>query len=760
MTPKSDAPQRIAHLRREIERHNRLYYVEARPEVSDREYDELYQELQSIEAEFPELVTTDSPTQRVGGEPIAGFHHVHHAAPMLSLEKAHFLEAPKEGPKRGQVDLRRFETRIRKALPQADLEFVLEPKVDGTSITLLYEEGLLILAATRGDGDVGDDVTMNVRTIRGIPLRLTGSNPPARLEVRGEIYMDLKGFARFNDESRAAGEEPFPNPRNATAGSLKQLDPRIVARRPLNGVFYGLGLCDGIRFTRHSEVLETLKRLGLPTPQFWWLCRDMDDVARRTAELYQHEKELPYEIDGVVVKLNDMTLWTRLGATATHPSHAIAYKPAEHSKEAITRLNGITIQVGRTGVLTPVAELEPVFLDGTQISRATLHNEDDIRRKDIRPGDTVVIERAGKVIPAVVRVLKDRRPADAAPFDLTTHVGNRCPECGGPIVRDEGFVAWRCDNLQCPAQKTRRIEYFASRGTLDIEGLGGVVADALVEHGLANSPLDLFDLKIEPLAGLNLGTEEEPRILGRKNAEKIVAAIERARSQPLSKWLYALAIPNVGEATAFQLAAAHRCLDEVAESPILHDVVALSEITEAARRINPRSTAGKPKTEAERNERQARHDALQAEIDAIKLRLAAFSLPEVGPVVARSILDFFASPYGQAALTRLKALAIQPMGNPATRSPLAPVAAPFSGKTFVLTGTLSGMTRDQATEEIRRRGGQAAGSVSRKTSFVVAGAEAGSKLDKARELGVKVLDEPEFLAMLQEPPSKAATTSG
>ncbi|MDI6775185.1 MAG: NAD-dependent DNA ligase LigA [Verrucomicrobiota bacterium] len=742
------AQARIEHLRQTLRRHNHLYYVEARPEISDREYDDLYRELLGLETRFPALVTPDSPTRRVGGKPLRQFRHVTHAVPMLSLEKAYHRDAPKQGPQRSQVDLRRFDARILKALPAETIDYVLEPKVDGASITLLYEDGALVLAATRGDGETGDDVTLNVRTIRGIPLRLLTPDPPSRIEVRGEIYMDIRGFTRLNDQLRAAGEDPFPNPRNAAAGSLKQLDPRVVAQRPLCGVFYGVGIVEGIAFATHAQVLETLKALGLSTPRFWWICRNMDEVVRRTAEIYEHEKELPFEIDGVVIKVNNMRLWEQLGTTATHPGYAIAYKPRERAKEAVTLLRGITVQVGRTGVLTPVAELEPVFLEGAQISRATLHNADDIRRKDIRVGDTVVIERAGKVIPAVIRPIPEKRPPDTRPFDFAGHIGNRCPECGGPIARDEGFAAWRCNNLQCPAQKTRRIEHFAGRGALDIEGLGGVVADALVERALALEPLDLFDLRVEQLAELNLGAAEDTRVLGRKNAEKIVAAIERARNLPLGRWLHALAIPNVGEAIAFQIAAVHSDLDAVACSPVLRDIVELHEKREQARIVNPRSTANQPKSESERLARQRQYKALTAGTENLKRRLAGYSLPEVGPVVAKSLLDFFASIQGQRILARLRKLGITTQGRPSQTGGPAAAAAPLAGMTFVLTGTLAGMTRGQATEEIRRRGGQVAGSVSRKTNYVVAGIEPGSKLDKARELGVPVLDEPRFRSLL------------
>jgi DNA ligase (NAD+) len=742
------AERRVVALRAQINRHNHLYYVEARPEISDREYDDLYRELQDLEAQFPGLVTRDSPTQRVGGAPLKEFRNVRHRVPMLSLEKAYSL-APVEGGKRGgQMDLLRFDARIRRELPGEPLSYVLEPKVDGVSITLHYDHGRLVLAATRGDGTTGDDVTQNARTIRGIPLELQGEDPPEFLEVRGEVYMDRDGFRKLNAELEKNGEDPFPNPRNATAGSLKQLDPRVVARRPLNAVFYGVGQARGIAFERHSGTLQALKALGLPTPRLWWVCASIAEAAERTAEIYARRDELPYEVDGSVIKIDDMSLWARLGKTATHPGYAIAYKPRDEAARAVTRLLAVTVQVGRSGTLTPVAELEPVFLDGTTISRATLHNADDIRRKDIRIGDTVVIERAGKVIPAVVEAVIEKRPVGSTPFDLESHINGRCPECGGPVKREEGFVAWRCENLQCPAQNTRRIEYFSSRAAMDIEGLGGIVAEKIVESGLAVEPLDLFRLELDPLAKLNLGTAEEPRIFGEKNALKVIQALDRARTAPLDRWLGALGIPHVGKTIAYALARAHRDLADVAGSKILRAIVDLAGKTEELRRVNPDSRSNPPKTAAERAQRTEQAAGLKKAIAECQAVLAPQSLPEVGPVVARSVLDFFASRAGRAILGRLDELKIHPRSE-GDAAASRPAAGPFAGKAFVLTGTLGAMSRDAATDEIRKRGGTVTGAVSGKTQGVIAGQDPGAnKIADARKHGVRIISEPEFLAML------------
>jgi DNA ligase (NAD+) len=737
MTP-AQAQARHAELATEIRRHDHLYYVQARPEISDLEYDRLYRELSDLEAEFPALRAPDSPTQRVGGEPLKSFQPVRHQSPMLSLDNTYSRD-----------EVRDFLARVQRLLPDEKLEWTVEPKIDGLAVNLRYEEGRLTTGSTRGDGTTGDDITANLKTIRSIPLKIFegkegGFEPPRALEVRGEVYLPRAGFKKLNDQRGAAGEELFVNPRNAAAGSLKQLDPRVVAQRPLEAIFYGAGQVEGGRVpATHREWLLWLGRLGFKTPEKVWLCRDEAELLAAIAELDTLRREFQYETDGAVVKLNNVALRERAGTTAKAPRWAIAFKYAP--EQVRTKLNAITVQVGRTGVLTPVAELEPVFLAGSTVSRATLHNEDEIKRKDIRIGDTVVVEKAGEVIPAVVGVVEALRPAGAAPFDFVRHIGGRCPVCGGPVRRDPQYVAWRCENLQCSAQATRRLEFFTARGALDIESIGGIVADKLVERGLVREPLDLFELKLEPLAALNLGTEEAPRVFGPKNAAKALQAIERARNAPLSRWLFGLAIPEIGKTTANQLAAFHETLAEAAESPILRDVIFYHEKSEEARQI--------------RRQEPERHEKLRLEVEAAAARLIAAGfaersrsknerepgiVTEIGPVAARSALDFFASEKGRAILARMAALGIRPRGEKAAgkREGLR-----FAGKTFVLTGTLPSMTREEASARIEALGGKAASSVSKNTSYVLAGAEAGSKLAKARELGVAVIDEGEFLKM-------------
>jgi DNA ligase (NAD+) len=811
MTPaEARVRARHAELVEEIRRHDHAYYVEGRQLITDREYDQLFRELQELEKQFPELVTPESPTQRVGGAPSERFARVKHLAPMLSLDK---IEAAKQPDEKVEPDwfkrscqqdentlpqLIKFDEDIRKHLGRDRVEYVMEPKVDGVSISVHYRHGRLALGVTRGDGSEGDDITANLKTVRGIPLELNLKNPPALLEVRGEAYIPIKEFDALNAKLAAAGERSFPNARNATAGSLKQLDPRLVAQRPVSAVFYAVGALDGIEFETHAEMLEALAKFGLPTQRRWWLCRGIEEVLK----IYREEvvchydedrdlrRQLPYDIDGIVLKVNTLADWPKIPGRSRAPGYAIVHKPIPWITPAETVLKDITIQVGRTGVLTPVAELEPVFVQGSTISRATLHNEDEIRRKDIRIGDTVVIRKAGMVIPEVVEVVKSKRPRGAKEFDLFKHVAGKCPACGGAIHRDERFIAatckkcrhkirdpdfdrsfqgvpcpkcgepvirdakyadWICDNIAtCPAQLYRRIEYFSARKALDLESLGGIVAEKLVERGLVKEPLDLFDLKLEQLGKLNLGTDDEPRMFGEKNATKILDALERAKTAPLSRWIHALAIADVGEATAKQLAATHESLEALADSEVLRGIRNLGAKENERAEVSPRSRKNPPKNEAEKTTREQRDAELKAEIAAIESRLESGGLKaklvEVGPVAAASVLDYFASPSGKKVLARIRELGIKPASEKAAIAATT-TAGIFARKTFVLTGTLPTLTREEATAKIESLGGKVSGSVSKKTDFVLAGVEAGSKLERAQQLAVKILEEAEFLKM-------------
>ena len=772
----AEAKIRHAELAGEIRRHDHAYYVKGEAKISDREYDGLFTELQNLEKDFPELITPESPTQRVGGAPSEKFARVKHLVPMLSLDKVSASDSPTKDvepdrDKRNRLqdentlaELRAFDATIRKQLGRDKVQYIIEPKVDGVSLGVHYRYGKLALGVTRGDGTEGDDITTNLKTLRSIPLELNAKNPPALLEVRGEAYMTTKEFEAFNAKLAAAGEKTLPNARNGTAGTLKQLDSKTVAQRPIRAVFYAVGAVDGIEFKTHSEMLETLAKFGLPTQKLWWVCDGIEEVLKiyrdKIVAHYDEEKDLrkqlPYEIDGIVLKVNTLADWQKIPGRSRAPGYAIVHKPVPWITPAETILKAITIQVGRTGVLTPVAELEPVFVQGSTVARATLHNEDEIRRKDIRIGDTVVIRKAGMVIPEIFVVMKTKRPAGAKEFDLFQHVGGKCPACGGPIAKekmsggDTDEVAWRCQNIAgCPAQLTRRVEYFAQRKALDLESLGGIVAEKLVERGLVKEPLDLFDLKLEVLGKLNLGTDDEPRTFGEKNATKILDALQRAKTAPLSRWIHALAIADVGEATAKQLAATHDSLEALAGSEVLRDIRDLGAKESERAEISPRSRKNPPKDEADKAQRQQHDEELKAEIAAIEARLEAGGLKaklvEVGPVAAASVLDFFASDAGKKVLTRSRELNIKPGTE---KSAIAATAAGvFAGKTFVLTGTLPTLTREEATAKIEALGGKVTGSVSKKTDYVLAGAEAGSKLTKAQELGVTIIDENEFLRL-------------
>src|SRR2546423_11872042 len=466
----AQAAKRLEQLRDEVRKHDRLYYEQATPIISDREYDGLYRELVDLEAQFPDLLTPDSPTQRVGGKPLEAFAQIQHLSPMLSLDNTY-----------SEQEVANFYKRITRLLPDERIPMVIEPKVDGVAVSVLYEKGRLKYAATRGDGVVGDDITQNIKTIRSVPHQLRG-DAPAVLEVRGEAYLDKAGFEKLNKERQAAGLPLFANPRNAAAGSLKHLDPKAVAQRPLGIVFYGTGAVEGAVVDVHSKIFRLFKNLGLPTHEDWWLADSVDEMLKAIRNLDDIRHNFPYQTDGAVVKVDALAQRERLGFTAKSPRWAIAYKYAAERVE--TRINDIIIQVGRTGILTPVAVLEPVLVSGSTVARATLHNEDEIKRKDIRIGDTVVIAKAGEGIPAVVEVVKSKRPRNAKPFDFLKHIHRKCPVCAAEVRRDPEFVAWRCENLRCPAQATRRLEFFAARGALDIESVGGIVADKLVERGL------------------------------------------------------------------------------------------------------------------------------------------------------------------------------------------------------------------------------------------------------------------------------------
>ncbi|MDF2374697.1 MAG: NAD-dependent DNA ligase LigA [Verrucomicrobiales bacterium] len=692
----------IDRLSAEIERHNQLYYVEGESEISDRDYDEMFRNLELLEERFPEHASPNSPTKRVGGAPIDGFQQRLHEVPMLSIDDVF-----------SEDELSDFFTRLRKNLATELVPVTIEPKIDGVAVALHYRNGELDYAVTRGDGTLGDVITENVKTIRSIPLTLP-AGAPAWLEVRGEIFMSTERFAKMNEQRQEQGLPVFKNPRNATAGALKLLDSREVAKRPLDFIAHGLGGYEGDPIASVQDFHSVLKKNGIPVNHPVWEAVDFEGAVSAVRELDQVRHDLPYGTDGAVIKVNSIADQVRLGATSRAPRWAAAFKYPPEQVETVLR--DITVQVGRTGSMTPVAELDPVLVSGTTVKRATLHNQDEIDRKDVRIGDTVLIEKAGEIIPAVVKVILEKRPADARAYNLFDSIDGKCPSCWSPIVKPEGVVAWKCRNPACPAKAANQVKQFVSRKALDIDGIGSIVAEKLVEREMVISPLDLFDLDEAQLAPMNLGTEDEPRILGPKNAARIVAALEKAKSAPLHRWLFGMGISQVGESAARELARLHRNFDEIASSEILQEL----RTFQAGQRKEDNDT------------------------------LAPYEIAsEVGPAVAGSVLDFFVLPVGETFLQRLKELNLNPTSAnyaPTRAVPEGAAAGEVAGKTFVITGTLSA-PRGDFKERILALGGKVAGSISGKTDYLLAGENAGSKLTKAESLGVAVLNEEEFEAL-------------
>jgi len=670
MTARNASLKRIEKLREQIRDYNYRYYVLDEPAVPDAEYDRLMRELQELEAEHPETVTPDSPTQRVGAPPEAGFEAVRHRVPMLSLADAFSDEA-----------VEKFDERVRKRLDVDEVTYAAEPKMDGLAVSLRYRDGVLVQGATRGDGTTGENITGNVRTIKAIPLKLRGRHK-GEIEVRGEVYMPRGGFEQYNERARKRGEKTLVNPRNAAAGSLRQLDPAITATRPLAFYCYGTdrddypGLPD-----RHSEVLKKLREWGLPVSSLNTVVEGAGGCLEYHRKMAGKRDSLPFDIDGVVYKVDRHDQQDELGFVSRAPRWALAHKfPAE---EEMTRLRDIEVQVGRTGAITPVARLEPVFVGGATVSNATLHNEDEVHRKDVRVGDMVIVRRAGDVIPEVVGVVKDSRPKGAGPWKMPT----RCPACGSAIVREEDEAVSRCTGgLVCPAQRRESLKHFASRRAMDIDGLGDKLVEQLMDSDLVHSVADVYRLKADQVAGLER--------MGEKSAANLTDAIHESRHRPLFRFLFALGIREVGEATARALAQHFGTLDNLMKA----DEEQLQEV------------------------------------------------PDVGPVVAAHIRHFFDEKHNRDVINALLNEGVEPReSRPASGRP-----SPLSGKTFVLTGSLESMTRDDARDRLTALGAKVTGSVSKNTDYVVAGADPGSKLDKANELGVEVLDESAFLKLLDK----------
>ncbi|QSR85529.1 NAD-dependent DNA ligase LigA [Methylacidimicrobium sp. B4] len=660
---KEEATRRHSRLAEEIRKHDYAYYVEAKPLISDAEYDALYDELRDLERRYPDLATPDSPTQRVGGAPQPGFSPVVHRVPMQSLDNTYSL-----GELFGFVD------RVERALPKESPTYVVEPKIDGVSISVVYRNGLFDHGATRGDGQTGDDISANLRTIRTLPLRLRLRPPPERLEVRGEAYLPTKAFEELNRERSARGEPPFANPRNATAGTLKQLDPRIVAQRPLAVIFYGAGELRGITCDSQDHWYRLLAESGLPAPSRHWVCRSKEDLSEAVEALDDFRKGLPYATDGAVVKVNEWRLCRILGSTAKAPRWAIAYKYG--AERARTHLLRVLFQVGRTGVITPVAEMEPVFLAGSTVSRATLHNFEEVKRKGVRIGDWVYLEKAGEVIPAVVEV--DRMARTGREEEIVPP--ERCPACGTSLCWEGIFL--RCPNRKCPGQLKALIRHFARRNAMDIEGLGESLVNQLVDKGRVQDVADLYHLSLEDLLPLER--------MGKKSAANLLSAIEESKKRGLARLLFGLGIPHVGETAAEALASHFERLDRL---------LAASE----------------------------------EEIERV---------PTIGPIIGKSVADYFQDSFHRARVDRLRQSGVRMEAKPPLRR-----QGMLQGKTFVITGTLS-EPRERIVEKIREAGGKVTESVSRKTSFLVAGEEPGSKLKQAGKHGVPVISEAELARLL------------
>lgn len=758
-----DAKARVAELSAELEKHNQLYYLDAQPEVSDADYDSLMNELKALEREFPEFLKTDSPTQRVGGAALDGFEQRKHLVPMLSIEDVHELKPEELEATPGAVAEQNLITwldRFGRRLGRTDVRLTVEPKIDGVAVSIVYKNGVLDYALTRGDGTSGDDITQNIRTIRSIPLRLP-EGAPAVFEVRGEVFMENEAFAKLNEERDEAGEAAFINPRNATAGTVKQLDPKLVEARPLDCIFHSYGKVDGAPYSTISGFQQTLEAFGLKRSKWFRTPSDFDELLESIRELNVDRHGFAYATDGAVIKVDELALHAELGATSKHPKWACAYKFCPEQKETV--INDISIQVGRTGVLTPVAELEPVFVSGTTVSRATLHNQDEIDRKDVRIGDTVVVEKAGEIIPAVVKVILEKRPKDSEPYRIAEAVGGVCPSCGGEIAQSDGFVAYRCLNFACPAKAVTRLKHFAGRRALDVENLGDAVAIKLVETGMATSPLDLFELKHEELADLKLdpaklqaGGESKPRRFGEKKSASLIASLKRAKqSQSLARWIFGLGVPNVGESSGREMARLHRSFKELAGSEVLRSIHQAAALEAQQKEISPRNKANPPKDEAAKFKRKEQFDALKAEIGIIRDRLEKYQVTgDVGPVAAGAILAYFESDAGVEALAQMERLGIDPASDNYAPEPSTIMTddggaggAGFGGTSWVITGTLS-QSRDYFKDLILSKGGKVSGSISGKTSYLLAGEKAGSKLAKAEKLGVTILDEAAFESML------------
>ena len=751
----NEANLKINELRKLILYHNKLYYDKGTQEINDSEYDELMIELRMLENMYPSLGDDTSPSKIVGGSPLKEFSQVVHPVKMLSIEDIHELKEEEINLKglNPESNLTEWYHKLISSIDDRDFSLTVEPKIDGVAVTILYENGTIQYAATRGDGSTGDDITQNILTIESIPSEIKNLNE-GKVELRGEVYMANKDFERLNESREKNGETKFINPRNATAGTLKQLDPNIVSKRPLKLIFHSFGLVENNKFSKLQDFRQFLIESKLPFDSWYRVIKDEKSLTKSIRELNHDRHTFPYATDGAVIKVNETKHHDRLGQTSRFPKWACAYK--YKPEQGQTKLKAITIQVGRTGVLTPVAELEPIFISGTTVSRATLHNDDEIRRKDIRISDTVIIEKSGEIIPAIIKVNKEKRPSDTKPFNIYDFLGGICPSCDSKIVKEDGFISWKCTNGSCPALLATSLTHFAGRKMLDLDGLGSSLAETLVTDKIIKHPLELFELDEEKLANLQLspanlagGQISKPRRFGEKKAKKLIQSLNRAKEFPLNKWLFAMGIHNFGESAAYECSRLHKNLSEIINSKLIEKIIQRWNIEEWIK-SNSLKKIKSIKEETNREKNITTYNSNKQQVDDINKILGPYNIAsELGGVACKSLIAFFYSVNGKFTLEKLDRHNIEPKSdnyNP-INSQDESNDKKLHGSSWVITGTLT-KPREHYKKTIEELGGKVVNSVSKNTNYLLAGNKAGSKLNKAENLNVNILSEARFFDLI------------
>ena len=751
----NEANLKINELRKLILYHNKLYYDKGTQEINDSEYDELMIELRMLENMYPSLGDDTSPSKIVGGSPLKEFSQVVHPVKMLSIEDIHELKEEEINLKglNPEGNLTEWYHKLISSIDDRDFSLTVEPKIDGVAVTILYENGTIQYAATRGDGSTGDDITQNILTIESIPSEIKNLNE-GKVELRGEVYMANKDFERLNESREKNGETKFINPRNATAGTLKQLDPNIVSKRPLKLIFHSFGLVENNKFSKLQDFRQFLIESKLPFDSWYRVIKDEKSLTKSIRELNHDRHTFPYATDGAVIKVNETKHHDRLGQTSRFPKWACAYK--YKPEQGQTKLKAITIQVGRTGVLTPVAELEPIFISGTTVSRATLHNDDEIRRKDIRIGDTVIIEKSGEIIPAIIKVNKEKRSSDTKPFNIYDFLGGICPSCDSKIVKEDGFISWKCTNSSCPALLATSLTHFAGRKMLDLDGLGSSLAETLVTDKIIKHPLELFELDEEKLANLQLspanlagGQISKPRRFGEKKAKKLIQSLNRAKEFPLNKWLFAMGIHNFGESAAYECSRLHKNLSEIINSKLIEKIIQRWNIEEWIK-SNSLKKIKSIKEETNREKNITTYNSNKQQVDDINKILGPYNIAsELGGVACKSLIAFFNSVNGKFTLEKLDKHNIEPKSdnyNP-INSQDESNDKKLHGSSWVITGTLT-KPREHYKKTIEELGGKVVNSVSKNTNYLLAGNKAGSKLNKAENLNVNILSEASFFDLI------------